>query len=99
MTDETITFFQQWHKLFKKRDRQYATYYHYVVATFPEQHKQQSPSDRLLVAAFEDVCVFNKTENWKRKDNRPQELCVQCENARPFYELARARVTAAESNK
>lgn len=99
MTDETITYFQQWHRLFKKRDQGYSTYYHFVVGTCPKQMKENPPSDRLLVAAFEDVCVFDKTANWKKKENREQELCTQCESARPFYELAKARVVKAEEKK
>lgn len=90
MTDETISYFQRWHLLYKKRDRSFAHYYHYVVGTAPLQNNiSAQPSDRLMVAAFEDTCSPS-SPLWKRADIKDA-LCIQCERARPLYEAARTR--------
>jgi len=95
MTDETISLFKRWHALFRARDRTYATYYHYVVATAPSE--KPPPSYRLMVAAFEDVCS-ESSPLWKRAHIKAN-LCVQCERARPLYAVARARVTRDEEKQ
>jgi hypothetical protein len=92
MTDESTSYFQRWHALFKKRDRTFVHYYHYVVATAPSQ--TAPPSDRLMVTAFEDTCAPN-SPLWKRADTKDR-LCVQCDRARPLYDLAKAREEARQ---
>jgi hypothetical protein len=89
MTDELISFMTGVSNiLFPK---QFATYYHYVVGTAPEQ---KTPfSDRLLVNAFEEVCS-TKSGLWTRTDGTPQELSKQCARTHFMYLAAKSRIDA-----
>jgi hypothetical protein len=81
--------FQNIINLFRRNDTGYVSYYHFVVATVPDYTKQPY-SDRLLIAAFEDVCR-PESGLWQRNDDTPAELRIQCARALPFYQLAKQR--------
>jgi hypothetical protein len=66
----------------------YVSYYHYIVGSTPTADQQ--PSDRLLVAAFEDVDAADSGLR-TRRDRIAREVVMQCEACRPFYAAAKAR--------
>lgn len=75
--------------LFRKEER-YVTYYHFVVGNAPTEKKNPF-SDRLLVAAYEDVCVDQQNGLWQRDEEFKKKLTEQCVKAKGLYFLAKMR--------
>jgi hypothetical protein len=91
MTDESMLYIRAWTQLHRTHDKTYSSYYHFVVATGPALQRVNPPNDRLIAAAYEDVCSPN-SPLWNRKDMKDA-LCFQCEQAKPLYEAAKARLS------
>ena len=71
----------------------YVDYHHYVVGEAHNVARQNKPfSDRLLVAAYEDIYVnVQGCGLWGRRDDVPARLLAEHRNVFPFYLAAKVR--------